>query len=241
MLRYIEDAGGAVFGTVWYQGESDCGPEQASLYGRRFTAFVKDLRTTLKSPRLPVLTVQLNRCAGNPAPPEAHDAWDTVREIQRQLARTIPGVTVTSTLGLGLADGVHNDSAANVVLGERMAACALGSAYGRAVKYLCPDLASAKKLAAARIELTFDNVDGGLKLDDPSLERFPIVARDEKGEVPVRAWTFSAPNRMLIKLARPIKGSATVAGGFGMYPQWAPPIDAAGYRPMLGFKVQVRG
>ncbi len=238
MLRYIEDAGGTVRGAVWYQGESDTDASQYKHYVKRFRGFVADLRKALGVPKLPVLTVQLNRCSGCPMLPELHDAWDMVREIQRQLARSVPGVTVASTLDMGLADGVHNSSPANVVLGERMAACALGFVHGHDVKYLCPDLADVKKLSATRIELAFDNVDGLLKLEDLALERFPFAVRDTNGDVPVKAWTIRG-NKFILKLVRPIEGKAIVAGGHGVYPNPMAPVDTAGYRPMLGFRVEL--
>ena len=242
MLRYIDDAGGKVRGALWYQGESDCDPNECKLYAKRFTAFVKDLRKCVGDPKLPVLTVQLNRCAVAGMLDDTHDPaspWSDVREIQRRLAHTIPGVTVTSMLGLNIVDAVHNESAGNVILGERVAACALGFVHGRDVKYLCPDIHTAKQLARARIELVFDNVDATLQLADLEVARFPIAVSDKDGVVPVRAWTIKQPNRILITLARPLNGAATVTGAPGLLPDEMPIVDVAGYRPMLAFKVKV--
>ncbi|MDP6701361.1 MAG: sialate O-acetylesterase [Candidatus Latescibacteria bacterium] len=120
MLDYVRDAGGAR-GMAWYQGESDTGPEQCQTYIRRFREFVADLRKSLKSEDLPVVTVQLNRSIGQDLDStEAHRGWEAIREAQRQIARTDPNVFAVASFGALLADGIHNDSSGNMLFGRRL-------------------------------------------------------------------------------------------------------------------------
>ena len=121
MLRYLRDAGGQIRGVVWYQGESDTGPDERKEYPRRFRDFVSDLRRCMKDQSLPVITAQLNRYIGEPYSSNVHEGWDVMRETQRQAAREMVNVFIISTLDLGLSDGIHTSSSGNLVIGDRMA------------------------------------------------------------------------------------------------------------------------
>ncbi len=235
MLAYLRDAGGACRGMVWIQGESDTAPEQRSVYARRFTRMVADFRKTQRSPRLPIITAQINRYIGEPYDRPVHDGWEVIRESQRQIARDLPDVAVVSTLDLALSDGIHNDSRGNLTLGERMADAALGMAYGRDVKWRCPDVSRVRRLRASVIELTFDHVETRLHFENNIPEQFPFAVRDPSGNVPVKGWRFTAKNRLRLELARPLRGEASVTGAPTACPPGVIPLDLCGYRPMLGF------
>lgn len=239
MLAYIRDSGGGCRGMVWYQGESDTGPEQRKVYAKRFTQMVKDFRRTLRKPDLPVITAQLNRYIGEPYDRPVHEGWEAIRETQRQLARRIRGVEVVSTLDLGLSDGIHNHSSANLVLGERMAAAALGAVFGRDVKHRCPDLKRVTRPSADAIELAFEHVDTRLHFENNIPEQFPFAVRDRAGAVPVKAWKMQGKNGIRLELGRPIQGPATVTGAPTACPPAVVPFDLCGYLPMLAFTARV--
>jgi hypothetical protein len=254
MLAYFRDSGaGGCRGILWYQGESDTAEGSRELYETRFAEFVQACRRDLAgpgpggpgnsepgNPDLAVITVQLNRFVGIPYPDPAHDAWEKMRELQRQIPARIPGVAVISTIDLGLSDLIHNNSTANLVIGERMAAAALGMVYGKDVKYLHPDLKEVRREGDSRLVLNFANVDIRLNYEAVDLSVFPFTVRDSDGPVPVQAFAFG-DRSLAIDLARPLKGTATLVGAPSAHPPMVVPFDISGYLPMLAFRVEIPG
>ncbi len=239
MLAYVRDAGGGCRGVLWYQGESDTAADSHPLYAKRFAQFVKHCRRAFRRPDLPVITVQLNRHRGAAPGDPSHAGWEAIREIQRQAARMVKGVEVVSALDLGLSDGIHNHSSANVILGERMAAAALGAAYGRPVKYRCPDLERVTRVAPDAIELVFANVDVRLHYEGAIPAQFPFEVRDAAGVAPMKGWWVKGKDVLHIDLARPIRSAATVVGAPTACPPADVPFDIGGYLPMLAFTAAI--
>lgn len=238
MMRYVEDAGGQVRGVVWYQGESDASPDGLRVYGRHFRQFVTDLRRCLSNPQLPVITTQLNRWVGEPNT-QSDAGWEGMRELQRQLARSLRHVWLLSTLDLGLSDGIHTNSLGNVAIGQRAASMALGGVYGRDVKFRHPDCVAARQKSARRIELQFDHVDERLQFDSLTPAALPFAVRDGHGDVPVESWVVRAPDRFELRLARALSGRAVVVGAPTTFPSMVVPQDISGHRPMLAFTQKV--
>jgi len=241
MLRYIEDSGGKVSGVVCYQGESDASPELVTKYAARFRRFVGDLRRTLKDPSLPVITAQLNRVVCGEVSPDGEDSWTAMREVQRQIAKKMKNVFIVSTVDTGLSDGIHIDSPGNIIIGERMASAALGGVHGQGVKYLHPDCASAKFVEPKVIEIAFDNVDKRLHYESFVSAEFPFAVRDRNGRVPTVVLRISAADRIQIVLQREPIGKTRVTGAPTANPPRIVPFDMSGFRPMLGFTVEVEG
>ncbi len=238
---YCRDAGATrIRGVLWYQGESETSPENAELHLARFTELVGAFRRFFKDPALPVLTAQLNRYTAIPgAEVPVNRAWETVRETQRQAARQIPGVFVISTLDLGLADDIHNNSSANLVIGERLAACALGGVFGARVKYLHPDISAAYRAGPREIILEFDNVDAylGMFILDDWNRLFSI--RDAAGQADLEKVSAGGRGCLRLLAKRDIGPGARVVGGPGANPEHRVPFDFAGHRPMLAFSVEI--
>jgi hypothetical protein len=241
LLRMLADAGGGARGLVWYQGESDTGPGARESYGRRFGRFLRDLRRSLKRPRLPVITAQINRTIGLDRDAPGHAGWEAVREAQRRAAGDAPEVFVLSTLDCGLSDGIHNHAAANVVIGERAARTALGGVYGRPVVFRHPECVRARATSAKRLELRFEHVAGRLHYENNRRTEFPFAVRDEAGEVPIESWTFRGKRneRLVLALGRRPGEGATVTGAPSACPPPVVPFDIANYSPMLGFTLPV--
>lgn len=239
MLEMLDDAGGKCRGMVWYQGESDTGAGVCASYLKKFRRMVDDLRRCLNKPNLPIITAQLNRYIGEPFDSPAHKGWEAVREAQRRAAREIPGVAIISTLDLGLSDGIHNSSGANLVIGERMAEAALGSAFELDVKWRCPDLETARLVCDNMIELTFQHVDTRLHFENNIPGQFPFRIRDCKGEVPVKGWKITGKNLMEIEVVRAPAKDAEITGAPTACPPQIVPVDICGYRPMLAFTATI--
>ena len=127
MLRRL-DMVGKVKGILWYQGCTDAIQGWAETYLERFETMVQLWRKDMGS--LPIITVQLNGRTHAEESREADDRqWGILREAQRQAAKTIPDILIVPTIDLTISDGIHNTSASNVVIGERMANAALCGIY----------------------------------------------------------------------------------------------------------------
>lgn len=239
MLRYLLDSGAGVKGAVWYQGESDTGANERAVYKQRFASFVADLRKETKRPGLPVITVQLNRYVGEDLDKPVHANWEAMREIQRQLSHELENVHMISIFEAGLSDGIHNDSAGNLLIGRRAAATALGAVHGHPIAWRQPECVAAREVAPDGVELVFENVEGRLHYESRIGREFPFAVRDSQGEVPVTGYTLPGRDRFRITLGRPLAGPATVTGAPTANPPACVPFDIPGYRAMLGFTLPI--
>ncbi len=236
MLGYFQDSGASSCrGAVWYQGESDTSPELRAIYAERFREFHTDLRRELRNPDLHIITVQLNRYIGEDVDKPVHANWDAMRELQRHIARTTPGVSIISTLDLGLSDGIHNDSSGNLTIGQRCAAAALGAVYGYDIKYRHPDLEEIHRIDDQTLDLHFANVDTRLHYESRLRSQLPFAVSDSLGPVEIADYELTGSAIFRLRLARPLQGAATVTGAPGACPPSVVPFDICGYRPMLAF------
>ncbi|RED56843.1 sialate O-acetylesterase [Cohnella lupini] len=238
MLNIVKAVGGRVRGVGWYQGCSDCDPENSDTYGARFSAMVSQWRKDLKHADLPFVTVQLNRFTGKGTTVEDDRSWGVVRERQRMAAHEIPRVTVIPANDSPLSDEIHNSPAGNLLIGERMARAALATEYGKEIHYRAPEISRARWIAEptsghATVELEFDHVGGYLVSIAPAGPVFAL--EDEKGGVEVKDWNITGRNTIQLTAGRPIHGQAYVHGGSERNPSAYFPLDSLTYMPMLSF------
>jgi len=232
MVHCIKLVGGRVRGILWYQGESDAGPAEAPSYEERFANAVGAWRAATESPGLPVITVQLNRVYQDPSE-EPDRGWSQVREAQRRLAKSVPGIAVVPTFDCGLTDGIHTSPGGNMLIGERMARAALGAVHGKPIDYLPPDLQTATLAPnAMSIDLAFAPVTSRMECIALLANAFRV--EDESGIVPIDTVAYPGDNRAVLRLRRPAVGPAVVHGGYGANPQPVP-MDVERILPMLGF------
>jgi hypothetical protein len=234
MLDVITATGSGVKGILWYQGCSDTAPlSAAASYFERFQAMVSHLRQDVGSRDLPILTVQLNRHTA-PSTKESDEGWSIVREEQRLAAQKIAGVYIVPSTDLGLSDAIHNSAAGNVVLGERLAAAALKSLYGKPFGYTAPDITGAEGSAADTIELRFAPVYDRLYTYEVPPSALPFDITDDSG--PLEAAEYSIRGETIsLRLNRPLSGGAFVSGLSGQNPRGITPVDNATHCPMLSF------
>jgi hypothetical protein len=233
MLRCVGAAGGRVRGMAWYQGCHDATvpakPHWALRYGERFARFVELAREQLGD--FPVLVAQINRWSDVVLTPEMHRGWSIVREAQRRVAE-IGQACCVPTIDLPVSDGIHNSSAGNVVLGERLARAALGMVFKRPVLWRAPDVRRATAADKGRaIVLEFDHVASRLGLIGMGIEDF--LVEDADGAVAV-AKTVCTGSTVRLELARPLRGKARVHGAYGADPEVGM-RDLDTNLPMLGF------
>jgi sialate O-acetylesterase len=118
----------AIKGVIWYQGESDAGPDHSAYYVRVFPALIADWRQHWGQGDFPFLYVQIASWANK-------SMWPTVRDAQRRtLAVANTGMAVT--LDVGSASNIHPPDKQTV--GSRLAQTAKGLVYGKSVEYASP-------------------------------------------------------------------------------------------------------
>lgn len=214
LLDMVRLAGGRVAGIVWYQGESDAGPDGVPAFARRFQAWVGLVRRELGAPRLPVITCQLNGLDG--AEPERARHWQAIRELQRGLAHAIPATALVPTIDAPLSDEVHNSSAANVMIGERCADAALALVHGRAVAWAWPEPVAAAWTAADR---TACRIEVANRSGDwtPTRSVPDVAVSDRDGPVPLAGVVPGAA--LAVRLARAAGPGACVHINAGLTPR----------------------
>ena len=243
MLRCAGLCGGGPFtGLLWYQGCSDAMLGLADGYLESFRRFVNDARYHLQDPALPVYTVQLNRDVypfddpdlSELSAPDMAARWGRFREVQRQAAKHLNKVYIVPAHDLQLTDNVHNSSSANLVIGQRVAYSVLQNGLGIALPGRAPNLSQARQTDGHTIDMTFDDVQGGLSARQAPPGSLAIDVRDREGAVPLKeisAWK----NIVRIKTARPLQGKVTVSAAAGYDHTGRPPHDTASGMPLLAF------
>uniref|UniRef100_UPI003217C554 GDSL-type esterase/lipase family protein n=1 Tax=uncultured Draconibacterium sp. TaxID=1573823 RepID=UPI003217C554 len=106
-----------VAGVIWYQGESNA--HNAEHYLHAFPGLVKSWRLAFNQPDMPFYFAQLSSIN--------RPSWPYFREIQRQLAQSIPNTAMVVTSDLGDSLDVHPRQ--KIEVGERFANIALSRNY----------------------------------------------------------------------------------------------------------------
>ncbi|MBP1988723.1 sialate O-acetylesterase [Paenibacillus eucommiae] len=238
MLEIIESAGGSVKGILWYQGCSDCSPDNAQTYLERFSNVVKYWRKDLNNTELPILTVQLNRCTGDWVIEEDDPFWGKVREAQRLAAMQLEHVYVVPALDCPLSDHIHNSPAGNLLIGERLGRTALANLYGKSLPHRAPNVRKAvfgikSPTWMQSVILEFNDVLGELFASGPSEVIFSI--EDSNGLLAITDWRVIRGNRIELLLPRPVEGTVVVHGAFEANPAAFLPMDTETQMPMLSF------
>lgn len=162
-LRRVAKNGGRIAGIVWYQGESDAIEKDHLLYTARMKELIAAFRRDCRYRSLPVAIVQLSRVVGRT---EDASAWDSIRDQQYRLPRSISNLTVVPAIDLRLDDTIHISGADQNRLGARLAEAMQTLRPGRRTTARPIELAgvSCRPLRGAIvIEVRFRNVVGQLR------------------------------------------------------------------------------
>ncbi|XID92367.1 sialate O-acetylesterase [Paenibacillaceae bacterium WGS1546] len=242
MLDIARAAGGKVKGVLWYQGCSDANmPEtdEAATYLERFGSLVRRLREDFGDAGLPVLTVQLNRLIGWETSDSLDRCWGLVRDAQKEAAERYPGVYVVPSLDCEVCDNIHNGPSGNRLIGERLAAAALGGAYGlpgygafRAPRAESARIRRNEETGGAELAIRFADVAGQL-LAHTNEEVFR--AEDANGWIGVTEWRVAGPREIVLALSREPSGETFVHGAYETNPAYYVPFDDETRLPMLAF------
>jgi sialate O-acetylesterase len=125
-LSSLKATGGKVRGMLWYQGESDAVPGEASAtaFAPKLAGLVEAIRQDTGDPNLPFYFVQIG-CFAN-TNPVIRKGWNIVQEAQRHCEETIPNSGLVASVDLALDDGIHIGTEGLKRLGKRLTNLALG-------------------------------------------------------------------------------------------------------------------
>lgn len=164
-----------IAGVIWYQGESDA----EILNNRQNIALLRDLingwRAEFRTPGLPFLMVQLPRINDN-TPLRAY--WPEFRQVQTAVADELKNVHCAVTVDLGSTNrDVHPPRKLEV--GERLAAIAAKTVYGKDVAAFGPTVTSCKS-AGKEIILNLEHADGLKTTDGEAPRHFEVAGSDRR-------------------------------------------------------------
>lgn len=167
-----------VKGILWYQGESNTGPDDAFVYRRLFQAMIEDWRRGWQATGLPFLWAQLASFLPPPEEP-GESGWALLRESQ-SAALVLPGTAQAVLIDAGDADDVHPRD--KRVVGERLALAARAVAYGEEIVFSGP-VVRGQVVRDGRMVIEFDHVGGGLVAGQEAggeLTGFAIAGTDRR-------------------------------------------------------------
>ena len=227
MLRRTREAlktGGDVQlrGVLWYQGESDAGPEAAPLYAERMQQLVAAIREDFGSPDLPFFLVQLGPFSTvDSSGWEGALSWSQVREAQRRLPEQIPHTAVAPAIDLELDDLIHIGTQGLKRLGRRLANIALNKVYGQTA----PAGITLAGVAcdSKQIRVRFEGVSDGLVAPDPA-GRIPGFAIGVAGRNPEPTAIYKAVvardnlSEVVLYTQEPIAAGEELWYGWGLSP-----------------------
>lgn len=87
---------------IWYQGESDTSPAEASIYGKELSEMIKVWRSDLKNDELPFVIVQIADFL-----PRYDDAWHKLQDEQLKIQDTLPYVKTVISADVCEIDHIH--------------------------------------------------------------------------------------------------------------------------------------
>jgi sialate O-acetylesterase len=161
----------AIRGVIWYQGESNAGPERAPLYARLFQTMIRDWWRSWGEGDFPFLFVQLPNWIADP-----RNQWPEVREAQRQtLVLRNTGMAVT--IDVGDPANLHPPDKQDVA--ARLALIARAQVYGEKIEYSGPLFRQVTTEDHA-LRLWFEHATNGLVAKGGELKGFEVAGSDGK-------------------------------------------------------------
>ncbi|MBQ8401136.1 MAG: hypothetical protein IJX14_04310 [Clostridia bacterium] len=239
-LDTVRRAGGKIAGVLWYQGCNDADRDcWTDVYARRFDHFVTRFREELSAPDLPFYTVQLNKSLSeSPSDTAVMHRWATIRESQRTAPRRLPHVYVTPSHDLPMSDRIHNNTVANVVLGDRLAWLALESEYRKSYFGKAPDLQTASLHRESGV-LTLTFTDVYAYLADLNHPYPPVTVHTPAGDLSPISRFGASGSTLTLRLdpagTAGLTDPVTVSFADSPFGHPALPIDRVTGLPPLGF------
>jgi sialate O-acetylesterase len=159
----------SIKGFIWYQGETNSGPDRAPYYATLFPALIADWRSHFQQGDLPFLYVQISSF-NSPG-----EGWGMIRDAQRR-ALSVRNTAMAVSLDVGNPDNVH--PADKQTVGMRLALAAEGLAYATPVEFASPLFREATTEAGG-MRVWFDHGDG-LSSHGKPVEGFELAGDDHR-------------------------------------------------------------
>jgi len=186
----------AIAGSIWYQGESNCG--RAQQYRTLFPGMIQSWRTAWNQENMPFYFVQIapyNYKAPNGLP------YAELCEAQFMTLK-MPNTGMAVIHDVGNVKDIHPKN--KKAVGHRLALWALAKTYGQKDLVFSGPLYKEMKIEGDKIRIGFDHVGGGLAArDGKELTHFTIAGEDQKflpatatidaGNVVVHSATVAKP------------------------------------------------
>lgn len=237
-VKLVNKAASKIKAVLWSQGEADTG-ESAEAYEENLIGLIGLMRSCLSAPSLPFIMVQTNRCLSD-AGAKQDRGYGMVRQAQLSAMKLLENVWTVPSADLPVWDVMHNSSAADMVIGERCAGCALSVIYGKERKWRGPMLDRAVGKGAS-LYLYFQEVSGWLELYDVQAPILPLEVEDENGFITVISYRAEMSQgglhgscRLELQLERMMGKHAKVHGAWRAFPGRVIPSDGQGM-PMYSF------
>jgi sialate O-acetylesterase len=164
----------ALTGAIWYQGEANAA--HACQYRTLLPALIGDWRKIFGQGDFPFYIVSLPEFSQRRNTP-GEDAWAEMREAQAFAAQSVKNSGLAVTIDTGEADNIHPKD--KLVVGERLAYCALARQYGEKIPYQGPTFKSKEHLPGA-LKINFTHTDGGLAVKGDALAEFSVAGSDHQ-------------------------------------------------------------
>ena len=159
----------ALKGVIWYQGETNSGPDRNRLYQRVFSTLISDWRSQWQMGNFPFLYVQISAYQADSA-----GGWGTLRDQQRRTL-DLTNTAMAVSFDVGDAGNIHPSDKQTVAARLVLAARAL--AYGEAVEYSGP-LFQQAAVEGAGLRIWFNHTGGKLVSKSPTLTGFEVAGDD---------------------------------------------------------------
>lgn len=163
-------------GVIWYQGENNA--SRANQYGKAFPLLITDWRKQWNEGDLPFYFVQLASYNAANGTSVNGSTWAELREAQAQTL-SLPNTGMAVTTDIGESNDIHPRNKKDV--GERLAAAALHTTYGKQNEYSGPVYAS-MRTEGNKVILSFTHPGSGLLVKDKYgyVKGFEIAGADKK-------------------------------------------------------------
>lgn len=224
MINRIKMVGGNLKGILWYQGESETGPDLQASFEESFLNLVDSVRRDTGYPDLPFIYVQIGRDAvendGNAI------YWEIIREKQRTVAYRRHNLFVVPAIDLPADDLIHIGTDGQERLGRRLARVALDKVYqttdgaATAIDYASYGILPPLDVLHNRMKVRFVGVNG--KLQAPGRPTgFTLRSDDPQKDGPCIyrvAFDKADPSSVILWYSKEITEPVSLYYGAGINP-----------------------
>lgn len=164
----------SVAGTIWYQGCNNATSDSYTHYAHSLELLIADWRAKFRNPSMPFYIVQIV--------PHVYDGLRgaILREAQAAIPQRVPATEVVITNDQrDLYGDIHPRNKA--VIAHRLAACALGGHYGKAMPFRSPSYAGVE-FGNGVVRVSFRDLPTKLIARDGALCGFQVYGKDATGK-----------------------------------------------------------